>query len=256
MKKFLILVILFTTVTFVSQAQRRSGLFKKRVAPDTSKNSSVTDTTNAYATVAKGDMPNETIADGLKEALQIGVERSAVKLSSVDGFFKDAAIKILMPEEAKKVEQKLRSLGLGKVVDKAILGINRAAEDASKSAVTIFVNAVKQMSVKDAVKIFTGGDFAATNYLKDKTTITLTEAFRPIIEQSLSKADATKHWNTLFTTYNRFSKEDVNTDLSAYVTEKAMAGIFYQVSLEEQKIRKDPMAQTTDLLKNVFGKRS
>lgn len=160
-----------------------------------------------------------------------------------------------MPEEAKKVEEKLRSLGLGKVVDKAILSMNRAAEDASKGAVTIFVNAVKQMSIKDAVAILTGGDFGATNYLKDKTTASLAEAFRPIIEQSLGKAGATKSWNAVFTTYNRFSKEKVNTDLSAFVTEKAMAGIFYQVGLEEQKIRKDPAAQASNLLKTVFGKK-
>ncbi|RYZ49088.1 MAG: DUF4197 domain-containing protein, partial [Chitinophagaceae bacterium] len=107
--------------------------------------------------------------------------------------------------------------------------------------------------IQDGIGILKGGDFAATNYLKAKTLAQLTEAFRPIIEQSLQKVDATKHWNTLFSTYNKFSAEKVNPDLSAYVTDKAMTGIFYQVGQEEQKIRKDPMARTTDLLKKVFN---
>jgi hypothetical protein len=110
------------------------------------------------------------------------------------------------------------------------------------------------MSIQDAVGILRGNDTAATHYLKDKTTQQLTEAFRPVIEESLRKVDATKYWNTVFSTYNRFSAEKINPDLSAYVTEKSLAGIFYQVGLEEQKIRKDPVARTTDLLKKVFAK--
>ena len=158
-----------------------------------------------------------------------------------------------MPEEAKKAEKKLRSLGMGKLVDDAILAMNRAAEDAAKDAAPIFINAIKGMSIQDAVGILKGGDFAATNYLKEKTTVALTEAFRPVIENSLKKVDATKYWNTVFTTYNKFSLEKIDPELSAYVTEKALAGIFYQVSLEEQKIRKDPLARTSDILKKVFS---
>jgi hypothetical protein len=109
------------------------------------------------------------------------------------------------------------------------------------------------MSFEDALGILKGGDFAATNYLKGKTTQSLTEAFRPVIESSLQKVNATKYWNTVFTTYNKFGKEKVNTDLAAYVTEKALIGIFYQLGLEEQKIRKDPLARTSDILKKVFG---
>jgi hypothetical protein len=160
---------------------------------------------------------------------------------------------VLMPEEAKKVEQKLRSIGMGKQVDNAILSMNRAAEDAAQSATPIFINAIKGITINDGLGILKGGDFAATNYLKAKTLSQLTEAFRPIIEQSLQKVNATKYWNTVFSTYNTFSREKVNTDLTAYVTEKAMAGIFYQVGLEEQKIRKDPVARTTDILKKVFS---
>ncbi len=158
-----------------------------------------------------------------------------------------------MPAEAQKVEKTLRNMGMGRQVDNAILSMNRAAEDAAKQAAPIFINAVKQMSFQDALSILRGGDFAATNFLKEKTTLALTEAFRPVIESSVEKVGATKYWNTLFTTYNKFSAEKVNTDLSAYVTEKALAGIFYQLGLEEQKIRKDPFARTSDILKKVFG---
>jgi hypothetical protein len=201
----------------------------------------------------KSALSNEEIISGLKEALNVGANNSTDKLSAVDGFFRDAAIKILMPEEAKKVEKTLRNVGMGKQVDNAILSMNRAAEDAAKSAAPIFLDAIKGMSIGDGLSILKGGDHAATEFLKNKTTASLTEAFRPIIEQSLQKTGATKHWNTVFTTYNKFSTDKVNTDLVAYVTEKALAGIFYQVALEEQKIRKDPMARTTDLLKKVFA---
>jgi sulfite reductase alpha subunit-like flavoprotein len=207
------------------------------------------------ATTKSSDSLSVTdIASGLKEALQVGTERGTSRLSAADGFFKNAALKILMPAEAQKVEAKLRAVGLGKQVDNAILSMNRAAEDASKSATPIFINAIKQMSIQDAVGILKGGDFAATNYLKGKTTANLTEAFHPVIERSLEKVNATKYWSTLFSTYNTFSTQKVNTDLSSYVTEKALLGIFQQVSLEEQKIRQDPAAQTTALLKKVFGK--
>jgi hypothetical protein len=193
------------------------------------------------------------IAAALKEALTIGTQNSANRLSSVNGFFANAALKILMPPEAQKVESTLRNLGLGSVVDKAILSMNRGAEEAAKSATPIFVNAIKQMSITDAIGILKGGDFAATNYFKSKTTTELTNAFRPAITEALKKVDATKYWADVFSTYNKFSKTPVNTDLTAYVTEKAVAGIFQEVGLEEQKIRKDPAARVTDLLKTVFG---
>lgn len=201
----------------------------------------------------KSGLSNDEIISGLREALNVGSKNASQKLSTVDGFFKDAAIKILMPAEAQKVEKKLRSLGMGKMVDDAILSMNRAAEDASKSAAPIFINAIKQMSIQDGLGILKGGDFAATNFLKDKTTSSLTDAFRPVIDSALKKVNATKYWNTVFTTYNKFSTDKVNPDLVAYVTEKALAGIFYQVSLEEQKIRKDPLARTSDILKKVFA---
>ncbi|MFT3824511.1 MAG: DUF4197 domain-containing protein [Chitinophagaceae bacterium] len=200
-----------------------------------------------------GGLSNADIVAGLKEALSVGAQNSANQLSSLDGFFKNAAIKILLPEEAQKVESTLRNIGLGSLVDKAILSVNRAAEDAASSAAPIFINAVKTMSIQDALGILKGGDFAATNYLKSKTTTPLTEAFRPIIEQSLSKVGATKYWGDVFNAYNKVAANKINPDLSAYVTGKALDGIFYEVSLEEQKIRKDPVARTTEILKKVFG---
>jgi hypothetical protein len=132
--------------------------------------------------------------------------------------------------------------------------MNRAAEDAAKSAAPIFINAIKQMSIQDAWGILKGGDTAATAYLRTTTTSPLTEAFRPVIETSLDKVNATQYWNTVFTTYNKMPLTNkVDPDLSAYVTEKALSGIFYQVALQEAQIRANPAARTTDILKKVFS---
>jgi hypothetical protein len=200
-----------------------------------------------------GGLSNADIVSGLKEALSVGTQNSVRQVSSLDGFLKNAAIKILMPEEAKKVESTLRSVGMGNLVDKAITSMNRAAEDAAKGAGQIFLGAVREMSITDAVNILKGGDFAATNYFKGRTSDALTNSFRPVIENALKNTNATKHWRDVFSAYNTFSKTPVNTDLTAYVTQRAMDGIFYQVGLEEQKIRRDPVARTTDILKRVFG---
>jgi hypothetical protein len=252
---------IFTLVLAISvfMTQPVSAQLLKRIAGEGQSSDSATASNpkksikNIISGAKSGGLTSEDIAAGLKEALTVGAEQGSKKLSALDGYFGNAAIKVLMPEEAKKVEQKLRSLGMGKQVDQAILSMNRAAEDAAKSAAPIFINAIKQMTIQDAMGILKGGDLAATNYLKDKTTVSLTESFRPVIEQSLKKVDATKYWNTVFTTYNQFSKEKVNTDLAAYVTEKALSGIFYQVGEEERKIRKDPMARTSEILKKVFA---
>jgi hypothetical protein len=201
----------------------------------------------------KGGLSTAEIVQGLKEALSVGASNSSKKLNALDGYFGNAAIKLLMPPEAQKVEKTLRSLGLGSQVDKAILSMNRAAEDAAASAAPIFLDAIKSMSIQDAAGILKGGDNAATRYLQDKTTVALTGAFRPVIEQSLKKVDATKYWNDVFTAYNKVSREKVNPDLPAYVTEKALAGMFFQVAEEEKKIRKDPVARTSEILKKVFA---
>ena len=200
-----------------------------------------------------GQLNTAQIVAGLKEALTVGTQNGTNKVSAVNGFFADAALKILMPPEAQKVESTLRNIGLGSIVDKAILSMNRGAEEASKSATPIFVDAIKQMTITDALGILRGGDFAATNYFKGKTTAALTTAFKPVIATALKNVNATKYWSDVFSAYNKISSTPVNTDLSAYVTEKAVAGIFLEVGLEEQKIRKDPAARVTDILKTVFG---
>ncbi len=200
-----------------------------------------------------GNTQQSQIVEGLKQALTIGTQNSTNRLSAVDGFFANAAVKILLPQQAQDVEKTLRNFGLGSVVDKAVLSLNRAAEDASKSATPIFVNAIKQMTITDALGILQGGDFAATNYFKTKTTDSLTAVFKPVIAKSLDKVNATKYWSDMFTAYNTLSSKKVPTDLSSYVTQKAIDGIFYEIGLEEQKIRKDPAARVTDLLKQVFG---
>ena len=251
MKRFFLCLLIACSFAVSTNAQGLKSMIKSATTKDSSGKTSVSKMLGASG--GKTSLSNEEIISGLKEALQVGTEKGANKLSAVDGFFKDAAIKILMPAEAQKAEKTLRNLGLGKQVDNAILSMNRAAEDAAKSAAPIFINAIKGMSFQDALGILRGGDNAATGYLKDKTTISLTEAFRPVIENSLKKVDATKYWNTVFTSYNKLSPDKVNPDLSAYVTEKALAGMFYQVAQEEQKIRKDPMARTSDILKKVFS---
>ena len=202
-----------------------------------------------------GTLSNAEIISGLKEALRVGTDTATKKLSLMNGFFGDDIIRILMPPEAQKVEKTLRDVGFGGTVDKAILSMNRAAEDATKYVGNIFWNSIKQMTINDAIGILRGGDFAATEYLKRTTTQQLTTAFRPVIDRSLSNVNATKYWNDVFSVYNRFSRNPVNTDLGAYVTEKALNGLFYHVGLEEQKIRKDPVARVTDILRRVFGSR-
>jgi hypothetical protein len=248
--KLIVLTFLFILMLGLSgNAQGLKGIINNA----TKKDSSGKVTAGSVFNSSKTALSNEEIISGLKEALQVGAQRSTSKLSSVDGFFKDAALKILMPAEAQKVERTLRGLGMNKQVDNAILSMNRAAEDAAKDAVPIFINAIKGMSFQDALAILKGGDNAATNYLKGKTTISLSDAFRPVIENSLKKVNATKYWDAVFTSYNKFSNEKVNTDLVQYVTEKALAGIFLQLGNEEQKIRKDPGARTSEILRKVFS---
>lgn len=238
MKKLLLPLLLLVSVVSQSEAQ---GLLKKA---------------SGLLNKAKGgSLSTEEVVSGLKEALSVGANNSASKLSAVDGFFGNAAIKVLMPPEAQKVERALRTAGMGKLVDDAILSMNRAAEDAAKSAAPIFLDAIKGMSFQDAMGILRGSDTAATGYLRGKTVSALTEAFRPVIEGALEKTNATKHWKTVFETYNKlpttFNK--VNPDLAGYVTDRGLNGLFHQVAEEEMKIRKDPAARVTETLKKVFG---
>lgn len=196
------------------------------------------------------------IVAGLKEALEIGSENAGGRLSVVDGYFGNAIIKILMPPEAEKVENTLRTIGLGGQVDQAILAMNRAAEDAAIKASPIFIDAIKEMSIQNGLSILNGGNGAATAYLKNNTTDKLTDAFSPVISTSLEKVNATKYWNDIFSVYNALptTQNKINPDLTAYVTERALNGLFVVVEEEENKIREDPAARVTDLLKKVFSK--
>lgn len=199
-------------------------------------------------------LSEEEVAKGLKEALTKGIEKGVAKLSKPDGYLKDLEIKILMPKEAKTVEEKLRSIGQGKLVDDAIESMNRAAEDAANGAKDIFVNAIKELTLKDVMNILHGEDNAATKYLENQTREQLIEKFKPIIKASLEKTGATKYWKTVFTTYNKIPLvKKINPDLVSHVTKKAIDGLFIQIAKEEKEIRKNPAARVTDLLKKVFG---
>jgi hypothetical protein len=199
-------------------------------------------------------LSEEEVGNGLKEALTIGIEKGVGRVSKPDGFFKDMAIKILMPDEAKQVEQKLRNMGQGKLVDDAIESMNRAAEDAANGAKDIFVSAIKQMTITDAMTILKGDKDAATSYLNKTTRQSLFERFQPVIKTSLDKVGATKHWTTLFSIYNKLPMvSPVNPDLEEFVTNKAIDGLFIQIAKEEREIRDNPGARVSDLLKRVFG---
>jgi len=193
-------------------------------------------------------------ADGIKEALSQGLAGAVLKLNKEDGFFKDAFYKILIPEDARRVENTLRDIGLGSMVDKAILQINRGAEDAAGYAKPIFVNAIKNMSIQDAIGLVRNGDTSATHFFREKTTEQLIAAFTPVIRSSLDKVNATKYYGDMVNKYNSIPLvKKINPDLTGYVTMKATNALFDLVAKEEKNIRNNFAARTTDLLKKVFG---
>jgi len=199
-------------------------------------------------------LTQDDAASAIKEALTNGVSKGVAMVSKQDGYFGDVEIKIPFPSEAKTMEDKLRSMGMGKKVDEVVLSINRAAEDAAVKAKDIFVAAVKGMTVTDAVNIVKGNDDAATQYLKTHTTAELTKEFTPIIEESLKKVNATKYWEDVVTIYNKVPMvKKMNPNLTEYVTQKAIDGLFVKIAKEEKEIRKNPAARTSALLKKVFG---
>lgn len=202
-----------------------------------------------------GGNPTSTeIGLGIKQALELGTSRGADLLSAKDGFLGNLAVKIFFPPEAEKVEKTLRSVGLGSLADNVILSINRAAEDAAKEAKPIFLSAIKQMTIADATNILFGDKDAATNYFKRVTTAQLMEKFRPVISNSLSKVGATKYWGDAAAQYNKIPLvKPVSTDLSNYVAQKAIEGMFIQVAQQELLIRDNLNARTTTLLQKVFG---
>src|SRR5215217_418743 len=194
-------------------------------------------------------------AQGIRDALDQGIGRGVSILNKQDGFFGNEAYKVFLPQEAQKIENTLRQLGMGSLVDRAILQINRSAEDAVGYARPIFVDAIRQMTITDAINIVKGPTDAATQYFRDKTTNKLVTAFTPIIKGSLDKFSATKYYSDMINTYNNFptTLNKLNPDLPSYVVGKAVNALFDQIAQEEANIRANPVARTTDILKKVFG---
>ena len=204
--------------------------------------------------INKNPFSEKEAAKALKEILNRGTKKGVSILSVKDGYFTNPKVKIPFPKNATKVADKLKKLGLQKQVDEVVLSINRAAEDAAISAKPIFVNAIKKMSIKDAISIVKGDKTAGTDYLNRNTNSALVNAFRPIIKSSLDKVNATKHWLSIMTTYNKIPfVEKVNPELETYVTEKAINGLFFMLAQQEIAIRENPKERTSALLKKVFG---
>lgn len=240
MKTKIALLLLIPTLGF-SQIKILDKI--KKTVPSTS-------TSNALASLSSGD-----ISQGLKEALNKGIEKQVTKLTAVDGFYKNEMVKILLPEELQKVDKTLRKMGMSSLADKGILMLNRAAEDAVKESTPIFVDAVKNMSFTDAKNILMGDEKAATTYLQTETTNSLYAKFNPVIQSSFAKVGADKVWASIIKKYNSLPMvTKVNPDLTDYTTNKALEGVFKMIALEEKDIRTNLNARSTDLLKKVFAK--
>jgi len=194
------------------------------------------------------------IAGGLKEALNNGITKQVTKLTASDGFYKNQMVKILLPEELKKVDSGLRKIGLGSLADEGLKAINRTAEDAVKEATPIFVDAIKGMTFTDAKNILMGNESAATTYLQSSTSTALYAKFNPVIKNSYAKVGADKVWANIINKYNAIPLvKKVNPDLTDYTTNKAMEGVFKMIGVEEKNIRTDLSSRTSDLLKKVFA---
>ena len=199
-------------------------------------------------------LSNEEVIRGLKDALTVGTNNSTGIASKVDGFYKNPKLFIPFPPEAKDVKAKMDALGMKPQTDKFVMTLNRAAEEAAKNAAPIFVTAVKGMSIGDGFAILKGGDNAATQYLKNKTTSELKVKFSPVVKAALDKVQITKYWKPIITKYNKLPLvKKQNPDLTAYVTDRAIAGLFTLIAEEELKIRKDPAARVSEILQKVFG---
>lgn len=248
MKK-LFLLVLFVPIASFGQLD---GFIKKasdKVQSKTEKLQSKTTTKSSGSILGSTD-----ISAGLKEALQKGITEQVTKLTAVDGFYKNEAVKILFPEELQKVDKTLRSMGLSSLADEGVKVLNRAAEDAVKEATPIFVNAITTMKFSDAKNILLGNENAATTYLQGATSTELYSKFSPVVKTSLSNVGADKIWEGIIKKYNSIPLvAKVNPDLTNYVTDKAMEGVFKMISVEEKKIRTDIGARTSPLLKKVFA---
>ncbi|MFV0179963.1 DUF4197 domain-containing protein [Empedobacter falsenii] len=270
MKKIILSLSLITSFAVNANAQDLKSIFgtlKKEVEKtNTQPNSAVkvdsvkivnssteSNTISAEALKNVNNLPNSTIASGLKEALSIGLNDGIKSLSQKNGFYNNSVAKILMPEELQTVERTMRSLGMGSLADKGIKLLNAAAEDAVSEAAPIFVNALTSMTITDAKDILLGGNNSATNYLKLKTNTDLTKAFQPKVEASLGKVGADKVWNNLITKYNTLTGNKIEPNLNAYVTQQTLNGVFNMVAEKENGIRNNSALQTTSVLQQVFG---
>ena len=204
-----------------------------------------------------GSVTENEAAQGIKEALGQGLTGAVLQLNTTDGFFKDALYKVLLPPDARKIENTLRSVGLGSLVDKAILQINRGAEDAAGYAKPIFADAIRNMTLQDAIGLVRNGDTSATHFFREKTTDKLIAAFLPVIKASLDKVEATKYYGDAINKYNNFPTtfRKINPDLASFVTAKATDALFDLVAKEEKNIRTNIAARTTDILRKVFGQK-
>ena len=201
-----------------------------------------------------GVLSNADIASGLRQALDLGIDKQVSKLTQEDGFFKNELVKILLPEELQKVDDGLRKIGLGNLADEGLKVLNRAAEDAVKEATPIFINAVKDITFDDAKNILLGEDNAATQYLTSKTQTELYNKFKPVIDNSFSKVGADDIWENLINRYNSIPlTNNVNPDLTDYVTGEALKGVYTMIAVEEKEIRSQVSSRTTELLKKVFA---
>jgi hypothetical protein len=236
MKQFLLLL-LATSIAAISPAQ--SILDKAKEKLSKKQTTGVTE---------------EEAGKGVKEALNNGISSAVSFLNKPDAFFKSEFYKVLLPPDAKKMEKTLRDLGMGKMCDDAIEAINRGAEDAVGFATPIFVDAIKQMTVTDALKLVTGGNNSITNFFREKTSAKLKEAFLPVIQKSLEKVNATKYYGDAVDRYNKVPLvKKMNPDLADHVADKTLYALFDRIGVEEANIRNNPVARTTDLLKKVFG---
>lgn len=236
------LFLLVSFSTFGQLGKKLEGILNK----DSSSGSS--------STSLGSNLSENEIISGLKEALSVGIGNGAKQASSVDGFLKNEVIKLLLPPELQRAEATLRKLGLGDEVDKFVVSLNRAAEDAAKESVPIFTSAITSMSISDALGILNGPDTAATSYLKKTTNSPLYNAFMPVVTKTLDKNNATKYYSDLANAYNKVPLvKKINPDLKEYATQKAIDGLYHLISEEEKKIRKDPVARVSQTLKKVFG---
>lgn len=211
---------------------------------------------NLPGILANGGITQNDAQQGVQQVLLNGILNGVLNLNKQNGFFGNDAYKLFLPEDARKVVNTLNDIGMGSLVNKAVLQINRSAEDAVGYAKPIFINAVKQMTVTDAIQLVRGGNNAITNYFKMKTTDQLMSAFKPVIAKSLSQTSATKYYGDIVNAYNSIPliSNKINPDLTDYVAKNATNALFDQMAKEEINIRQNPAARTTDLLKKVFGK--